>query len=314
MDDTITFDDDGFGNPGARILWADIVAVGIRTTDDGPMGEDVFWQFLLRKGFFELPGEIVAGAVFAGLQRYLVGMDSHKIMLAMRSTNNRSFRVWHVSESLTGWDDGRMGARFSALCERLGGASAGPAFERLRTAWAADGRDYHNLEHLADCLRELDGARADDADVAELALWYHDAIYVPADGNCEARSAAMLVSECAALGIEPEVAERAAAMVRATTHRGAVEVDALTALVLDVDLSILGRDPLRFMEFEYAVEAEYAHIPAAAFSRGRARFLEGVLATPSIYRTDYFRARYERIARNSIKALLASPRYSDVTG
>jgi predicted metal-dependent HD superfamily phosphohydrolase len=85
--------------------------------------------------------------------------------------------------------------------------------------------------------------------------------------------------------------------------------EAVTELVVDIDLSILGRDPLRFMEFEYAVAEEYARVRRPAYFLARGRFFASLLASPSIYHGDHFVKRYEARARANISALLGSPRY-----
>lgn len=79
--------------------------------------------------------------------------------------------------------------------------------------------------------------------------------------------------------------------------------------MLDIDLSILGADPLRFMEYEYAIEEEFEKIPRLRFRIGRGDFLASLLARPTIFRTDSFRARYEAAARAQLSALLDSIRY-----
>lgn len=203
-----------------------------------------------------------------------------------------------------------LATRFADLVERLGArAPAPPIFDRLYSAWASSTRHYHDVEHLIDCLREVDGEEASTTrDLVELALWYHDAIYEPGKADCEARSAKWLAADCKTLGLGDEVAREATALVEATAHgRSAVESDA-AALVVDIDLSILGREAQRFMEFEYGVEKEYAAIPTLAFRRGRGRFLAHLLVGP-IYRTSRYRERFESAARANISALLASDRY-----
>jgi predicted metal-dependent HD superfamily phosphohydrolase len=80
-------------------------------------------------------------------------------------------------------------------------------------------------------------------------------------------------------------------------------------LVADIDLSILGRDVLRFLEFEYAVGEEYASVPSTMYFLARGRFLSQLLASPTIFRTDHFRERYEISARSNITTLLRGPRY-----
>src|SRR5262249_16328174 len=173
-------------------------------------------------------------------------------------------------------------------------------------------RRYHDLEHLADCLRELDATPSEPgtADIAELALWYHDAVYEPRARDCEERSATLLCEDSASLRVPHVAPPPAPNSVRATAHvRGKAPTGPAADLVADVDLSILGRDVLRFMEFEYSVAEEYARVPSTVYFLARGRFLAELLASPTIFRTDHFRDRYEATARANIAVLLRSPRY-----
>lgn len=187
------------------------------------------------------------------------------------------------------------------------------AGERLHAAWGAPERRYHDLGHLRACLHELDGANVEPptADLVELSLWYHDAVYTPGARDNEERSAQLLATDAAALAIPAGTVRRAVDLVLATTHLHdpAPRGDRATDLIIDVDLSILGRDVLRFMDFEYSIEEEHAPSSMFAFRLARGRFLASLLASPSIFRTEYFRTCYERHARDQIRGLLASPRY-----
>jgi predicted metal-dependent HD superfamily phosphohydrolase len=286
----------------SSMRWADVVAVGIRTTADGPFSEDVFWQFLLRDGFIEVPGQAVDSPAFDELCTHLPGMDFAKIKRAMTSTAERIFRVWHHQESKFQPSREDLAARFRALVEKLGGngEAAPQVFDALYTAWSGDARRYHDVEHLVDCLREVDDPSA------ELALWYHDVVYLPGghDCDCEERSALALLRDATRLGIPEAIRGASAAMVRATAHAGGRVVGAAD-LVVDIDLSILGRDPLRFMDYEYGVQEEYAAIPVAVFRSARGRFLAALLERPNIFQTEQFRLRFEEPARANISALLA---------
>ena len=149
-----------------------------------------------------------------------------------------------------------------------------------------------------------------EPDLAELALWYHDAVYVATAHDNEERSAALLLEDASALGLGP-VAREAADCVRATAHlAGVVPEGSASELVVDIDLSILGREPLRFMDYEYAIADEYASVGWTRYVLGRARFLNALLERPSIFRTPALAERYEQSARRNIAALLASKRYS----
>jgi len=310
----LTFDERGLGIGDRLIPWTDVRSVGLRTTSGGPWAEDVFWLFVLRDGVIELPGQLMTGTLLSALQTQLSGLDNEKIILAMGSAEERMFRVWHQDAERASWNDARHRTRFSLLVERLGGDSkaAAEAFEKLATAWDEPARRYHNREHLAECLNRLDLAGLEGAvkDVAELALWFHDAIYLAGASDNEERSSQLLLSECHRLQVDRKTAEAAAALGRATGHGTySDELGPEGALVLDVDLSILGSDPVRFLEYEYAIEEEFAKTSKLKFRIGRGRFLASLLARPSIFRTTFFRERYEAVARAQLSALLESPRY-----
>lgn len=310
----LTFDAQGFGAGDQRVQWAELTAVGIKTTADGPFADDVFWQFLLPGGVLELPGPLIDDTALAAMQAALPRFDSMKVIDAMGSTRERTFRVWHREDSHPQWEPDALATRFAALVTRLGGhaTEADPVFRRLVTAWTSPGRRYHDLEHLADCLREVDRSAAPPsvADLAELALWYHDVVWAPRATDAEARSAARLEADAALLSLSPSVASAAAACVRATAHlAGVTPSGAAAELVVDADLAILGRDPLRFLEYEFGVAEEHPRTPSIAFILARGRFLAGLLASPAIFRTQAFRDRYEATARANLAALLGSPRY-----
>src|SRR5690349_8065412 len=91
------------------------------------------------------------------------------------------------------------------------GASGDAArwYETLSRAYAEPQRHYHNQQHIAECLAELDGARhlAKEPACAELALWFHDAVYDPKSGENEERSAAM-AKRCLSDAGLPDLASR----------------------------------------------------------------------------------------------------------
>lgn len=135
-------------------------------------------------------------------------------------------------------------------------------------------------------------------------------VYDPRAHDCEERSAARLLTDGASLGLPPSSVLDAAMCVRATAHLADATPSGPAAnLVVDIDLSILGRDVLRFMELEYGVAEEHARVPSTLYFLVRGHFLAGLLASPSIFHTNHFRERYEASARANIAALLRSPRY-----
>jgi predicted metal-dependent HD superfamily phosphohydrolase len=77
------------------------------------------------------------------------------------------------------------------------------------------------------------------------------------------------------------------------------------ALVVDIDLAILGAEAERFDEYEVQVRQEYAWVPGPLFRRKRRAILEGLLARPGIYATAWFHPRFEARARANLRRSLA---------
>jgi predicted metal-dependent HD superfamily phosphohydrolase len=192
--------------------------------------------------------------------------------------------------------------RFGDLWRRMGAADDGRrVFDDLLRAYREPHRRYHGVDHLRDCLEQLDAAPAagEARDLAETALWFHDAVYVPGAADNEARSAEWASRALAVAGSPETRAQQVARLIRLTDHARPAD-DPVGALVCDVDLSILGRPPAEFAEYERRIRAEYESIPEPLYRMARASVLAGLLAREQLYRTDHFRARYEAAARRNL--------------
>ena len=196
--------------------------------------------------------------------------------------------------------------RWLDLWSRLGGEGSGASiFAQLAAAYAEPARAYHTMEHIRDCLAELDLSRdlAQRPDEVEAALWFHDAVYRPGASDNEDQSAELARTALSVAAVPREVADRTAALVLATRHAG-VPRSPHEQLICDIDLSILGREPGIFDAFERRIRREYAWVPAPMYRRERSAILSGFLRRRSIYQTDQFRHRYEALARANLQRLL----------
>jgi predicted metal-dependent HD superfamily phosphohydrolase len=199
-----------------------------------------------------------------------------------------------------------LSRRFSELLRRLGASGdPQPLTDAVLAAWAEPARRYHSLDHLRDCLAELDRAPADgaDRDRVEAALWFHDAIYDPRAGDNEARSAEWSHRAMAELGVPSAVADDVARLVRLTGHAGPTP-DPSGRLLCDIDLAILGREPEAFETYDRHIREEYAWVPEPAFRAARIGVLTGLLARGPLYQTEHFRRRYETVARTNLGRVL----------
>ncbi len=179
-------------------------------------------------------------------------------------------------------------------------------FERLVAAWSEPRRRYHSLQHLEECLAlfEEHAALAARPGEVELALWFHDAVYEVRGKDNELRSAELAVEALRAAQVDAEPVERVRRLVMATCHEALPETPD-EALLVDIDLSILGAPGERFDEYEVQVRQEYSWVPRALFRIKRREVLAGFLARDSIYSTAALRAEREQQARANLARSLA---------
>jgi predicted metal-dependent HD superfamily phosphohydrolase len=193
-------------------------------------------------------------------------------------------------------------ARWNGLCDQIGTQKETAAwYDQLAGLYSEPHRHYHNAQHIADCLNEFDSARtiAREPLAIELALWFHDAVYDPRAPDNEERSAELaarfIVKTNAAKAIQPSVVQ----LVLATkTHDGSLHADA--PLMVDIDLSIFGKSPERFWEYEKQIRKEYEWVPENIFKSKRAEILKRFLAREKIFNTELFFSKYEQPARANL--------------
>jgi predicted metal-dependent HD superfamily phosphohydrolase len=178
--------------------------------------------------------------------------------------------------------------RWNQLCDNVG-RDGRAGWAAIATAYGEPGRAYHNLRHVADCLRLLDeyaGLAADPVAV-EFAIWFHDIVYDPRAADNEERSADLAAEFLAATTDAARVAD----LVMATKH-GANALTGDAALICDIDLSILGRPPAEYAAYAAAIRQEYAWVPPRQYAEGRSRVLHGFLDRPALFTRAEFQQRF----------------------
>jgi predicted metal-dependent HD superfamily phosphohydrolase len=168
--------------------------------------------------------------------------------------------------------------------------------DRLRAAYAAPSRGYHDLTHLAEVLARLAELGAGDDPAVVLAAWFHDAVYDGAPDD-EERSARLAETELAGEAVDvPEVAR----LVRLTAHHRPEAGDTRGEQLCDADLAILAAPDARYADYVAGVRREYAAVADDAFARGRAAVLADLLAKPTLFHTPHARRHWEAPARANL--------------
>ena len=191
--------------------------------------------------------------------------------------------------------------RWQALMRQWGAPDNGADFERLHAAYSEPHRHYHAVSHIEDCLAQLDSVveLIESPAAVETAVWFHDAIYQPRSSTNERDSADWAAQVLTRSGVSGEPVATVRAHIMATLHTGeALAGD--TAFVVDIDVSILGREPAEYDVYEQAIRQEYRWVPGFLYRRKRIEILSSFLERPTLYATAHFRERYEQQARDNL--------------
>ena len=206
-----------------------------------------------------------------------------------------------------------LGDRFRALwqCSLPPGVKmdVNLVYDDLVTHYNEPGRCYHDLNHLTHCLREFDRAAVgmEIPNAVELALWFHDAVYVPGATDNEQRSADLFF-QWRRTWFSPALVDKVCDFILITMHRQNPEKGDESYMV-DIDLSSFGEHWPIFLRDTWNVRKEQAHVPDAIYYPAHARFLKMLLNRPRIFHTDFFYEKYEEAARQNINRLLSSDLY-----
>ncbi len=207
-----------------------------------------------------------------------------------------------------------MKERFAGLWKRINAqGDAILTFDTLQRVYSQPDRFYHNLNHIRNCLIELDSARnlVESPDLIEFAIWYHDAIYNTRAKDNEEKSAQLAYNTCLQSKISEWFTTQVSELILATKHNS-ISLSANAKLLVDIDLSILGKGAEEFDEYERNIRREYNWVSEEEFRQGRSQILKMFLTRAdqnNLYLTPFFREKYENQAiinlRRSIEKILS---------
>jgi predicted metal-dependent HD superfamily phosphohydrolase len=199
--------------------------------------------------------------------------------------------------------------RFVSLWQRCvtSPTSTNPAgvYRTLHGYYSEPWRRYHTLSHLRHCLGEFDEVAhlVDSPEQVEVALWFHDAIYVLDGRDNEARSVE-LFNRLMGPAVSTRFAERVAQLIMATCH---CEPPATgdERYMVDIDLASFGLPWNAFVRDSEKVRTEAAHRNDDEFYACQLPFLRRLMSRPHFYGTPYYRRKYEERARENLSRKIA---------
>jgi len=180
------------------------------------------------------------------------------------------------------------------------------AYYLWASAYASLDGVYHFMQHIDDCLVEYDQVPRllEYLNEVKAALMYRDFVYDTHRHDNEQKSANIASNVAAGFWLPTFFSDCVKQHILATKH-GVVPQDSDSKFVVDIDLSILGKEKLVFDLYEEAIRKEYSWVPEEIYKAKRAEVLQGFLDRSTIYATIFFRDKYQLQAEKNIKRAIA---------
>lgn len=163
-------------------------------------------------------------------------------------------------------------------------------------------RKYHNLIHLENMYKEFLFCKEliTDWKTVLFALFYHDIIYKSTRNDNEEQSALLAEKRLKLINYPEDSIAKCKQLILATkSHLPVSDTD--TNLFTDADLSILGYDWEMYYEYSKNVRKEYSFYPDILYKPGRKKVLQHFLSMNYIFKTEFFRKKYEGNAKENIR-------------
>ncbi|MEM7033862.1 MAG: N-methyl-D-aspartate receptor NMDAR2C subunit [Chloroflexota bacterium] len=176
------------------------------------------------------------------------------------------------------------------------------SYNALCDLYTESHRAYHNLNHIEDCLTQFAEVKhlAEQPNEVEAALWLHDVIYDPRASDNEAQSKDWAVDILTQGKVTKTSIETISILILDTQHT-VIPQTLDGKLIVDIDLSILGRPPKVFEKYEQQIRGEYQWVPIEHYRLGRRQILQSFLERDQIYQTAFFQERFEIQARKNLQ-------------
>jgi predicted metal-dependent HD superfamily phosphohydrolase len=193
--------------------------------------------------------------------------------------------------------------RFSKCCNLFTGdlKLVENLWSELDKRYCEKSRFYHNFDHLKCMFSELDDIKnnIENFEAVSFAVFYHDVIYNAVSKSNEEKSAEVARKNLQKLGFDSTFIQKVSDQIIATKFHKQSDDNDINYL-LDADLSILGSESEKYVSYTQKIRKEYSIYPDLLYKPGRKKALEHFLKSESIFKTEYFKEKYELRARENI--------------
>ncbi len=175
-------------------------------------------------------------------------------------------------------------------------------WDEVEQAYSHKKRHYHTLEHLQNLLNQLLEIRANVQEWTStlFSVFYHDIVYNPLNKDNEEKSALFAEKKMNKLGVQQETIQKVVRIILATKkHLPSTDMD--INYFTDADLCILGFPWKDYKQYADGVRKEYSIYPDIIYKPDRKKVLLHFLQMNSIYKTAYFKNKFENQAKENLQ-------------
>ena len=140
----------------------------------------------------------------------------------------------------------------------------------IKTNYTHKNRHYHNLLHIYNMLLQSEAYKTEiqDLDSFKFAIWYHDIIYKSSKKDNEEKSALFAEKRLKSFNFDEKRIEIIKKLIFSTKkHELLLKNNLDNALLLDLDLSILGTDWKTYQKYIQNIRKEYKIYPDFIYSK-----------------------------------------------
>ncbi|MBB5267047.1 hypothetical protein [Algibacter amylolyticus] len=173
-------------------------------------------------------------------------------------------------------------------------------WSEIEKHYTSKSRHYHNLEHLENMLIELENVKSQirNLDTLLFSIYYHDIVYKATRSDNEHQSAIVFEKRINKTSFDGII--DCMNQIEATKeHKHSTDND--TNILLDLDLSVLGKSTEEYSKYSKNIRKEYRVYPDFMYRKGRKKALKNIIELNSIFKTDYFISKYESQAKENLK-------------
>jgi len=155
-------------------------------------------------------------------------------------------------------------------------------FRRICRAYSAEGRFYHTLQHIAECIRfvNIHYGSSGDTFLVKFALFYHDIVYDVKRKDNEELSGVEWSNYSASSGFKlaqmggSRIVENLILMT--AKHRLEPNAPLLFQMMNDADMHVFLCPDHHYLEYAHNVWLEYRSVGSEEYLQGRLAFLDGL--------------------------------------